>query len=54
MYIIIGYDINKPLMTMYEIMTLCNHNRWLCEKLQLEREKAALQTVCVKYVGLKL
>ena len=25
MYIIIGYDINTPLMTMYEIMTLCKH-----------------------------
>ena len=25
MYIVIGYDINTPLMTMYEIMTLCKH-----------------------------
>ena len=30
MYIIIGYDINTPLMTMYEIMTLCRHRMgWL-------------------------
>ena len=25
MYIIIGYDVSTPLMTMYEIMTLCKH-----------------------------
>ena len=37
MYIIIGYDINTPLMTMYEIMTLCKHRMiWItCENLVL-------------------
>ena len=29
MYIIIGYDINTPLMTMYEIITLCKHRMFL-------------------------
>ena len=35
MYIIIGYDVSTPLMTMYEIMTLCKHRMSQIEKLCL-------------------
>ena len=42
MYIIIGYDVSTPLMTMYEIMTLCKHrmifseNQDLCTLVMIE------------------
>ena len=62
MYIIIGYDINTPLMTMYEIMTLCKHRmveagcKWAEQESkrttlaeQVAWESSALETTLVIY-----
>ena len=45
MYIIIGYDINTPLMTMYEIMTLCRHIMVKIEKKELKMIRFGNKTV---------